>query len=449
MHADHPGPPARFVSNSFVWLSARQGRGGQNAEERAPFTASVAHFIKLSARRPSFVLEVQLFTNRRALPLGAEEWNALLAASPVNTVFQTYEWFDAWWSTFGAQHELFFLLVRTADGDAIGFAPLMIVRIRGRRELRLIGTGNADYLDFVASSHHAQVRHAILEYLQASEDRWDCAYFQNVPTHSPMVGSTPVLLRGQGLRAAVVGRVPCPALGLANADTTNAILNKYSLRRRERRLQKRGELTYRCVQDDGELLRLLPEFFGQHVERWKHTRSPSLFLDPRQRAFYAQLAVALSRRGWLAFSVLELDGRPIAFHFGFVYGTTLIWYKPSFSREHAADSPGLVLMKRMIEWATTRGVTLVDFTIGGEAFKSRYATHARTNVNIRLYKHRLAYVLGVLAHRTRRLMKEAWTAGSTSVRGVGSFAREPSQPRQGARLREDSWHRALPSRRRP
>ena len=61
------------------------------------------------------------------------------------------------------------------------------------------------------------------------------------------------------------------------------------------------------------------------------------------------LARALHARGWLQFSVVEFDGAPIAFHFGFDYGGCVTWYKPSFEVRYAEHSPGLLLTRQLIE----------------------------------------------------------------------------------------------------
>ncbi len=55
---------------------------------------------------------------------------------PERHVFQTYEWFECWWSAFGQDRELF--LVTVWDGDALaGIAPLMTFRRAGLAPARV------------------------------------------------------------------------------------------------------------------------------------------------------------------------------------------------------------------------------------------------------------------------------------------------------------------------
>ena len=149
---------------------------------------------------------------------------------------------------------------------------------------------------------------------------------------------------------------------------------------------------------------MLPRYFDQHVRRWRAKGARSLFEDPLQREFYQELASELQAPGWLLFSVVELEGEPLAFHFGFDYGGSFIWYKPSFEMRHAARSPGLLLIRYMIEDALERNRREVDFTIGDEQFKERFANAERTNVNVAVYHNRLLCVAGVAHKRVRRAL---------------------------------------------
>ena len=65
-------------------------------------------------------IAVELIEDRSQIPLSAAEWNELVARNETNSIFQTYQWFDAWWRTFGDAHQLFFLLLRQ-EGRIVGF----------------------------------------------------------------------------------------------------------------------------------------------------------------------------------------------------------------------------------------------------------------------------------------------------------------------------------------
>jgi CelD/BcsL family acetyltransferase involved in cellulose biosynthesis len=62
-----------------------------------------------------------------------------------------------------------------------------------------------------------------------------------------------------------------------------------------------------------------------------------------------------------------------------------------------------LLIGLLIEDALKRERREVDFTIGDEQFKSRFANVERANVNLSLYRPGFAYVAGTAARGLRRV----------------------------------------------
>jgi CelD/BcsL family acetyltransferase involved in cellulose biosynthesis len=354
-------------------------------------------------------LRVELVTRRSQIPLDAERWNALASANETNTVFQTYEWFDAWWQAFGAGRGLYFLVVYSGR-DIVGFAPFTRRRSPfGWRLLELAGTGNADYLDFVLPTDKAAQLAAICAFLRARRFGWERLVLYNIPAQSSTHGVLLALSKPSGLRVVDELRVPCPALELGpDASHARGMLDKYSLRRPLNWFSKRGTVRFRHVTSAEEIERLLPVFFGQHQRRWTSAGGYSVFAERRQRQFYETLARALLPRGWLQFSVVEFNGEPIAFHFGFDYGGTITWYKPTFDTRYASHSPGLLLTRRLIEDGLERGRKELDFTIGDEAFKERFANRHRSNEYFGVYPSGISHGIAVAMRDLRRFASGAW-----------------------------------------
>lgn len=371
-------------------------------------------------------LRVELFEERSKIPLAAGEWNALAERSQTSTVFQTYEWFDVWWRTFGAHRRLFFIIVRSA-GEIIGFAPLMIRRgITGAAQLELIGTGNADYQDFILPTRTAEAMDAICALLRERSNTWFRAWLGNVPAES----STLQLLQRCGgpsdLHVVEETRVACPTLRLeGREEAAKRLVGKYSMRRPLNWFARHGELRFRHLTERGEIDALLPCFFDQHMRRRRAAGGRSLFEGAEQRTFYQDLAHAALTAGWLQFSVVELDREPIAFHFGFDYRRTITWYKPSFEPRYAHHSPGLLLIQQLIEDGLRRGRREIDFTIGDETFKQRFANQHRANLYLGVYRSRGAYAAALAVRNSRRLAGRMLRALS---RRSDSEAAERSHP---------------------
>ena len=103
----------------------------------------------------------------------------------------------------------------------------------------------------------------------------------------------------------------------------------------------------------------------------------------------------------------ELDGQPIAFHYGFNYAGSLIWYKPTFDVAQAKHSPGLVMLDHLIGYALDHRLRELDFTLGDEAFKRRFTNHVRQNVSVQIFRgainHAIALSRQGISTQLRRL----------------------------------------------
>jgi CelD/BcsL family acetyltransferase involved in cellulose biosynthesis len=339
------------------------------------------------------VERIRLVLSRRLeeLPVDRQQWNALVAETAGASIFQTYEWFECWWTALAGRNELF--VVTLWDGQVpVGIAPLMIVRRTGLRRLEFVGSPNADYQDFILGSQPEPVLAALATFLATQRRAWDMMALRNLPTESVTSRVFPGLLNAVGIDTTDDERIACPTLEIAaQPDEIRRRLDAYSFRRRIRRLSSLGELKYTRCSTTAELERYLPSFFAQYSEQ-RAGSAAARFLDrPEVREFYSALARVMLPQGCLHFSVLECGGRPVSFHFGFEYGGRLYWYKPCYDPAVARMSPGKVLLSYLIRDAVDRDLIELDFTVGAEPFKYRYTRTQRTNVTLRAFSARWLY----------------------------------------------------------
>jgi CelD/BcsL family acetyltransferase involved in cellulose biosynthesis len=209
-------------------------------------------------------------------------------------------------------------------------------------------------------------------------------------------------------------------------DSTPArrMIEKYSLRRPLNWFRKHGAVDFRHVTSAEEIEKLLPTFFDQHRRRWANVGKPSLFCDARQTRFYELLARGMQAHGWLQFSIVEFNGEPIACHFGFDYCGCVTWYKPSFETRFAGHSPGLLLTRLLIEDGLRRERRELDFTIGDEAFKERFSSHLRTNLNFGVYPSQVSGALAAAILALRRSAGRLWRR----LRAARPRRAQPSEP---------------------
>lgn len=352
------------------------------------------------------MIRIQELRDWRGVEPHAEAWNALARASAGATVFQSYEWHAAWWSVFAEDYELRVLLAWAGERLA-AIAPWAVGR--AARELQFIGSGDyaSDYCDVLVDPASPEAVDAFGDWLFANRRAWRRVDFRNVPSGSPHRERLEGRLRDRSswVVSEIDSEAPTRILGDAAAD--REVLNKSSLKRHFKQLSKAGRLECEHLGAAGEIEPLLDAFFRQHVERRQLAGGRSQFLDPRQRRLYREIVRRLAPRGWVRFAVVRLDGEPVAFHFGFEYGSRLVWYKPAFSAAHARSSPGEVLLKFLLEDAIARGLAEFDFTVGNEAFKYRFANRVRTTHRIRVYSLPAGYWLRRARRLAKRLLRPA------------------------------------------
>lgn len=322
-------------------------------------------------------------------PWNPEEWNELAGTSATNTIFQTFQWHAAWWRSYGAGYKscIFAGLDR---GRLVGIAPLMISS-KGR--VSFIGDGRSDFHDVIVDEpHKAAFLDAVFSLLQGRRKEWDSLAFTNIPDSSSTVPTAIALCRKYGLFPLVQRDVVNHVLVVAgDPDQARAIMDKPDLRRRTNYFLRTGILKYSLIADWSAAERCLPVFFEQHRKRWQRNRSLSIFDLPTNRQFYLELLKKLLPCSWLHWSMLEFDGKPIAFNFGFDYNGVLTWYKPSFDVAIANRSPGKVLLRHLIGYALEHGRQELDFTVGDELFKQRYKNRTRKNTNIVIFRKQSTY----------------------------------------------------------
>jgi len=360
-------------------------------------------------------LDIKVATRREEVTVGREEWNQLLSGSETNTIFQTYEWIWSWWGVFGHMQTLF--LVEVRDGDnLLALAPMMVGKVGIQRQLGFIGDENSDYCDFVAGERKSEALGAIFDTVAAFKG-WDVIQLMNIPESS----STAVSVREFCNRAErhLIKRndIVCPTLIVkGHEEHARRVAGGKTVRRRHNYMRKRENFRIFQLVEVEEALRYLELFITQHIRRWKGTPSPSLFLEEANREFYRELIRTLLPQGLLLFTVLEYEGNPIAYHFGFDYGSKIIWYKPSYDPEYARLSPGSVLLKHLIEYCLERGHLELDFTIGDEPFKRRYINHVNRNVHYMVYNSLSGYFFAkawqkmMEFRKILRLRKATWCA---------------------------------------
>ena len=300
------------------------------------------------------------------------QWDRLLCTGDTDVVFLTWQWQRAWWETLGRGDLL--LIAAERDGQVV-LAPLYA----HAGMVYFVGAGDADYLDLLGDAADPAVLAAILDTARSRVGGFLGFELEPIPETSRTTQALAEAADHLGMSCTdewgTSAVAPLLKLG-GQLEGGRAAANKQSLRRHELALRRAGSLEALHLREGTAILPHLEEFFEQHVARWAATPTPSFFGRPAVRAFYRRLTDLAAECGWLRFTRLDLNGRAIAFHFGFCYRGSYLWYKPSFAIDLAQRSPGEVLLRHLLLAALEEGAHTFDFGLGSEPFKFRFATQS-------------------------------------------------------------------------
>ena len=295
------------------------------------------------------------------------DWNKLLVSGDTDTVNLTWDWQRSWWKSFGRGKLL--LVIAERNGYSIALAPLF------SDQGMIYNLFPEDALDFVGDISDSSVLDAILETARSVVADFVGFRFYFIP-HTSRTGR--LLMEAAErlhLNCYDEGSLPSPWLDLKTSpDVALNITRKKSLRRHENYFLREGNLEVLHFTEAEKILPHLENFFEQHISRRNATNASSLFLNAKQRDYYTRLTKEISPTGWLRFTRINWNGRPIAFHYGLSYKGRYLYGIPSFDIELSEHSPGEVLLRQLLLEAISEDASTFDFGMGDELYKYRFST---------------------------------------------------------------------------
>jgi len=323
-------------------------------------------------REPSAIAELQA------------EWSDLVDQCPTATIFQTWEWNEAWWQAFGADKELRLLAMRDA-GTLVGLAPLCIERYFGLKRLVFLGTPSSDYMDILATERATgDACAATLEYLQGARGfHWaalQCLRPGSVVSRE-IVSEPPC--RESQTTMSWADQEPCPFAQLpATWDEYIKQLGGET-RRNTAKYERRLLRTFKSVESEtaqgNQAHTAADVLLNLHFRRSDQRGWRTLLADKRMHEFIHRVVESFSERGWLRLHVLCLDNTPGAASLCFLFRERYWAYNSGFAPEYTGLSLGTMMLMTTIRSAIAECCTEFDFLRGGEAYKSHWASGVRMN----------------------------------------------------------------------
>jgi CelD/BcsL family acetyltransferase involved in cellulose biosynthesis len=308
------------------------------------------------------------------------EWKKLQANSPASSAFSSPEWSKIWWQQFNSESRLHLGAVRY-QGKAVGIAPLLV----RDNTAYFIGSGDVcDYLDFVVEPGNEE------EFFGALLDNLKAKGILRLEL-SPLRPDSTVLTSLVKIAPRQAWQISCSqedvSVELVLSATWEAYLQslsgkqRHELKRKLRRLDEEGELSYRhstdANRDDIDIfLRLFRD----------SRQDKAAFLTPQMESFFRAAANAMAEQGWLRLDILELDRKTVAATMCFDYKDTVYLYNSGYEPDYGWLSVGVISKALCIKDSIDRNKKRFDFLKGGEAYKYHLGGQ-----ELPLYKCALSY----------------------------------------------------------
>lgn len=311
------------------------------------------------------------------IDLGEAEavWRALEEPGHLFTPYQRFDLLSPWQRLVGAREGArpFIVIARDAERQPLVLLPLSLRQTHGVRTACFMGGKHTSFnMGLWNAGFAAQTAAADLDALLAPlHEHADVLSLTQQPLSWHDQQNPFALLPRQ---SAVNG---CPLLMMEpGGPPASRISNSFRrrLKSKEKKLQALPGYRYRPATTDADITRLLDWFFRVKPVRMAEQKLPNVFAEPGVEAFVRSACLAPRGQGRVIdIHALECDEEVIAIFAGVADGERFsMMFNTYTMSEHARFSPGLILMRYIIDRCAERGYRSLDLGIGSDEYKRMF-----------------------------------------------------------------------------
>jgi CelD/BcsL family acetyltransferase involved in cellulose biosynthesis len=305
-------------------------------------------------------------------------WRSLESSEQFSTPYQRFDFLAPWQRQVGEREGLkpFIVIAYDAERRPLLLLPLALSHRYGVRIARFMGGKHATFnmalwdrefaadatpqdLDALIAAIRARSGADVLALTQQPQ-RWrDSQNPMALLPHQASVNDCPLLTMVPG------------------AEPANRISTSFRrrLRSKERKLQALAGYRYGVAGTDAEIGRLLDAFFRIKPLRMAEQKLPNVFAEPGVEDFIRGACMTARTGGGHVIDVhaLECDDEVIAIFAGVADENRFsMMFNTYTMSENSRHSPGLILMRYIIDHYAERGYHALDLGIGSDEYKRQF-----------------------------------------------------------------------------
>ena len=292
-----------------------------------------------------------------------------------STPYQRFDFLSPWQRQVGARENLspFIVIAHDSERRPLLLLPLALRRQHGIRAASFMGGKHATFNmalwdgDFAAGASRADLDTLLAGLRERAEA--DVLALTQQPRHWQDMPNPMALLPQQP------SVNDCPVLTMApGAAPSESISNSFRrrLKGKERKLQALAGYRYHVATSDADTKRLLDWFFSVKPLRMAEQKLPNVFADPGVEDFIRDACMTRLAGSGRAVDIhaLECDDEVIAIFAGVADGHRFSMMFNTYTMSDSSRySPGLILMRNIIDHYAGRGYRALDLGIGSDDYK--------------------------------------------------------------------------------
>ena len=343
-------------------------------------------------------------------------WRSLELQQHLSTPYQRFDFLRPWQRLVGAREGLQPLIVVAYDRDRVPLLllPLVLRQMSGVRVAQFMGGKHATFnmalwdRDFAAVACRADLD-ALFDAIRQRSGADMLALSQQPLTWQDLPNPFALLPHQTSAN-------DCPAMTFA-PDAPDTVRISHSLRRRlktkERKLKGLPGYRYHLASSDADIDRLLDAFFRIKPQRMAEQRLPNVFAEPGVEDFIRDACMTRLADGNRVIEIhaLESDGDVLAIFAGVADGHRFSMMFNTYTVSASSRfSPGLVLIRHIVDHYAERGYRTLDLGVGSDDYKTLFckANESIFDCFIPLGRRGSAAAAAMsLAGRTKRLVKSS------------------------------------------
>jgi CelD/BcsL family acetyltransferase involved in cellulose biosynthesis len=301
-------------------------------------------------------------------------WRGLEDPRQLSTPYQRFDFLEPWQRLVGARENVspFVVIAYDAERRPLLLLPLALRHKLGVRTACFMGGKHATYnmalwdRDFATEATTAD-----LDALTAAiRDRSgaDVLALIQQPLRWRDSPNPMALLPSQA------SANDCPLMTMVPGEPTKRISNSFRrrLKAKERKLQTLPGYRYSVAATNAEIRRLLDWFFVMKPLRMAEQKLPNVFAEPGVKDFVRAACMTPVAGGGhvIDIHILECNDEVIAMFAGVADGHRVsMMFNTYTMSDNSRYSPGLILMRHIIDDYAGRGYRALDFGIGSDEYK--------------------------------------------------------------------------------